>query len=367
MSDSAYSCQLYERSSDVDPNEWSRVMNPDINPSMDLRFLTVLNESFAPPNKTWAAIIRDQDGNAVGATYFSLYLVDAAQFLPAFLVPPTNLLRRLIPRYLFLKFVICGHPVGIGQSSLQVVDEANLDLVTETLEATASRIANQHRAKFILFKEFETAEADQMDGLLRGGYMRTKSVVTYNLATTHDSFDSYYKAQSKRTRANMRKYFGHLEAAEMSVAHESGELAASSFTEDVYRLYENVLSQAEFRFEVVPREFFVNLARVFPEEATFTFIRDEAMTQSFCCGLGRGSQHLLLYCGINYDRNSEASIYFNTLYRGLTPAFEAGARSVNVGQSADEFKRRLGCGPTDLFVFIKPIGWLFRSLFRLFG
>lgn len=365
MSDS-YSCQLYESSADVDHEEWNLVTDTSINPSMDLRFLELLNSGLGEGCHAWAAIIRDENGQPVGTTYFSLYSVDGAIFLPKLLVPPTNLIRRLWSKYLYLKFVICGHPIGIGQSSLQLVSGANSEQVAETLNRTAAEIAKQHRAHFLLFKEFDSDEANKLSTLKSHGYKQSQSVVTYNMQSTFNSFDEYYESQSKRTRANMRKYFASLEVASMSVEHKRGDAAAREFTNDVYQLYRNVADKAAFRFEIMPPEFFQQLAKLFPEEACFTYIRAGDVVHGFCCGLGNQSHHMLLYCGINYTRNSDASIYFNTLYRGLSPAFDAQVSSINVGQSADEFKKRLGCQPQPLFIFLKPVGALLRLLSKPF-
>lgn len=361
-----YSCQLYDRAADVDPDEWSRVTDISVNPSMDLRFLGLLNSGLGDSCRAWAAIIRNENGEPVGATYFSTYSVDGALFLPKFLVPPTNLIRRLWSRYLHLKFAICGHPIGIGKSSLQLVEGVDHEQVAIALEQTASQIAKDAGAHFILFKEYNCDEAANLGTLISKGYAKQQSVVTYTMQTSHTSFDEYYNSRSKRTRANMRKYLASLEAADMTVEYKRGAAAAKEFTNDVYELYRNVLDQAAFRFEVMPPEFFHQLAELFKEEACFTYIRDANGIHGFCCGLGNQSHHMLLYCGINYARNDEASIYFNTLYRGLAPAFESRVSSINVGQSADEFKKRLGCEPTPLFIFLKPVGRLLRVVSRPF-
>ena len=363
----SYTCRLYDRESDVDQAEWGTVCDASVNPSMDLRFLDLLNNSMPRSSRTWAAVIRNQDGQAVAATYFSLYAVDGALFLPRFLVPPTNLIRRLWPRYLYFRIVICGHPIGIGQSSLQMRPEADPKELAIVLDATATELATKHRAGLILFKEFTANETEQLRELKQLGYLQEQSVVTYTLQSQSDSFDSYYQSRSKRTRANMRKYFAKLEVAGMTYEHRPGCEMANRFTDDVYGLYQNVLQRASFRFEVVPIEFFQQLALRFPTESCFTLINDGNRIVGFCCGLGTQSHHMLLYCGIDYERNDEAAIYFNTLYRGLTPAFAAGVKTINLGQSADEFKRRLGCDGEPLHIFTKPTRWVLRILYRHFA
>ena len=360
-------CDLFTSSADVDADEWSSVCDVATNPFMDLRFLNVLNRSITSETQTWGALIRDSTGRPVAATCFSLYRVDGALMLPNWLRPPTELIRRLFPRYLSIPLLICGHPVGVGQSHLQMRPGTDPTALVEVLDRTAQELARSHKAKLILFKEFTQSEADELQSLTTRSYACSQSVLTWTLNSEWTTFDDYYATRSKRTRANMRKYSGQLEAAGMTVEQRQGaEGVPELFTDDVYRLYENVLDRAAFRFEKVPLSFFQELAREFPEESRFAFIRQADSVVGFTCGLGTGQHHALLYCGIDYERNEEAAIYFNTLYRGLAAAIDTGVQTINVGQSADEFKRRLGCTSAPLFIFTKPISPLLGLGFRLF-
>ncbi len=363
----ALTCELFQSPSEIDSAAWYSVCNVGTNPFLDLRFLDVLNRSITSETQTWGALIRDASGRPVAATCFSFYRVDGALFLPNWLRPPTQLIRQLFPRYLWIPLLISGHPVGVGQSHLQISSEVDAATIVGVLDRTAHELARKHGAKLILFKEFTPSEAEQLSILTDHGYARSQSVLTWTLTSEWDSFDNYYATRSKRTRANMRKYFGQLEAAGMTFEQRRGaDGVAELFTDEVYQLYENVLDRAAFRFEKVPLSFFQELAREFPEESRFTFIRQGERIVGFACSLGTGQHHALLYCGVDYERNDEAAIYFNTLYRGLAAAIETGAESINVGQSADEFKRRLGCQSSPLFIFTKPISTLLDAAFRLF-
>lgn len=368
MSRSCYTCELFDQAEDLDGAGWWSVCDPSANPTMDPRFLNVVRASLPTGGRCWAAVVRDASGQPMAVTYFTLYLLDGALVLPRTLRRATEAIRRAFPRYLYFRVLICGHPIGVGGSSLQTTAEVDVAGLVDALDDAAECLAKSHRASLVVFKEFPADEAERLAGLEARGYTRNKSVTTWQLSSAHSSFEEYYSSRSKRTRANMRKYFSKLQEAGLEVLHRrGGETAAAMITDDVYQLYRNVVARAEFQFEVVTLEFFRELARQFPDECSFTFVSGASGVSGFCCGLGAGTHHMLLYCGIDYTRNEEAAIYFNTLYRGLAAALDRGVHTINVGQSADEFKRRLGCEGSQLFVFTRPTTLLFKLLHRMFS
>ncbi len=364
-----YRCETYpaSRLAEIDRAAWEGVCDFAANPFMDLRFLSVLHSALGPESRFWAVLVRDEQQRAVAATYFCTYRIDAIPALPEFLRPPSEWIRSWFRGYLKIPLLIVGQPIGTGQGNLAFESDVDFAPLCEALDQAAKQVARETRAKLILFKEFEAPLADRLEPLLQSGYTRMKSVLTYTLQADYRDFEHYYETRSKRTRANMRKVMAKAdEAAVICLQLSGGDDVAKLHTDEVHQLYENVRLRGEMQFEVVPAEFFRELARQFPEQARFTLLKAGEKVVGFCCGLSAGKRHTMLYCGIDYDVNEDAAVYFNTVYRGLAAALETSASEINVGQSADEFKRRMGCEGRPLFMFLKPTGFVLSILFGVF-
>lgn len=346
--------------------DWERVCDPDRNVFMDPRFLAVLERGLGKEYRQWMTLLYDGE-RPIAAACFSRMIVDGAMFAPAGVRRGIERIRKVWPSFLKFKLLVGGLPISTGQPEGQIATapEAEMAEVTRLLDATAVRLAKESGAKFITIKEFAPEMMERLKGLSALGYQKCSSVVTHTLELEQGTFEEYYEARSKRTRANMRKVFAKLEASGLEVVALQGEEAAARFTPEMHRLYEAVFDRSEAKFEYMPLEFFQELARGFPRDAYFTYLSQGGKPVAFCCAVASARQHNMLYCGIDYALNPEADLYFNTLYKGLAQGFREGVERIKVGAAADEFKKRLGCTQTPLGFYVKVIGRVPGFCFRL--
>jgi predicted N-acyltransferase len=336
---------------------------------MDLRFLRAVENAMGAETKFWYAIFYDEAQRPVACTCYALYIVDGALFAPPLAQKIVQSVQKVIRPFFKFKVLLCGTPVGTGQGNIAFAPDADLAELTVRLDEIATKLARTERAGFIAFKEFDKPTIDRLAGLERRGYRIAKSVVKYTLKREFESFDEYYDSRSKRTRANMRKFFQKFEEAGLRWEHVRGDAGVEQrYTDAVHELYLAVFRRAELKFELLPAAFFRELARQYPEESWFTFIHKDDHPVGFCCALSSPASHDMLYCGIDYDMNPLGDVYFNLVYRALGNGIATGAEWINVGQSADEFKKRLGCFPTQLYTFIRAVGtvrsYLFNAAFK---
>ncbi|MGQ0634445.1 MAG: GNAT family N-acetyltransferase [Planctomycetaceae bacterium] len=365
----SYAWRVQRSVAEINQAEWRQACGAPADPTLDVRFLLAVERAFAEDAEFWYATFFDDSGRPIGCACFSLYRVDGALFAPPVVQRLTQSVRRFWKRFCRFKILLCGLPVSTCGCQLAVSVEANLDRFAASLDELAQRLARESGSNLISFKEFPPALADRLKVLERHEYRRAHSVVAYQLEGEFESFANYYDSRSKRTRANIRRHFRKLEEAGLTWEHfRGGDSVAQMFTDDVHRLYLNVLNRAEMKFECNPAEFFREVARQFPEEASFTFIRQGTRIVGFCCGFASPGQHTLLFCGLEYALNSESDLYFNLIYRGLEQALAPGVRIVRIGASADEFKQHMGCRPTNLSIYVKAVGAVSSFVFnRVFG
>jgi predicted N-acyltransferase len=364
-----YETTVVERAADVDAAAWEAGCGLSKNPFLDLRFLSAVESSFADEARFWYATFHDDDERAVACACFSQYLVDGALMAPAAIQGLVGGIRRLWPEFFKYKILLCGVPVSTCGNQLGVAPGADSDRLIPALDALALELARQSGCGLISFKEFPPVEAERIASLTGSGFLQARSVVAYHLPGEFGSFENYMASRSKRTRAKIRRHFRKFEEGGLTCEQLRGRDGVERlFTDDVHRLYLNVLNRAHVKFERIPANFFRHLARQLPDESHFTFIRQNDRIVAFCCGVGSPGAHTMLFCGLDYSLNAQADLYFNTIYRGLAAGLIPGVRLVNIGASADEFKQHMGCRGESLSIYVKAVGTIRQFLFKqVFG
>jgi predicted N-acyltransferase len=118
-----------------------------------------------------------------------------------------------------------------------------------------------------------------------------------------------------------------------------------------HRLYRAVEERAAYKFEVVSTRFFHSLARAWPGGLTCTFARaPSGEVIGFLWSLLVAGRFHTLYVGLDYRWNARCDLYFNLFYADLDYALRRGATSIDLGQTADVFKSRLGAWQEPLFL-----------------
>lgn len=125
------------------------------------------------------------------------------------------------------------------------------------------------------------------------------------------------------------------------------------YTEEVHRLYLAVLSHAGIIFECLPSRFFRELAVQYAQDAAFTVFFQGERIVAFVCGVFDQDDYRNIFCGFEYHLNEEAELYFNLLYEDLDYALRQKVCSISIGQTANEFKSRVGCSLEPRFFYMK--------------
>jgi predicted N-acyltransferase len=360
-----YSHDLAESVAEVNARDWEAVTRDLQNPFLDLRFLRAVEKSFCHEAKFWYAIFRDETGAPVACTCFSRYLVDGGLMSSPFIRRMLRGVRRLWPGFLKFNILLCGVPVSTCNHQLGIAPGADLDRLAPSLEQLAQQLARAAGCMLISFKEFPPELSRRLDCLQDQGFLRARSLTAYHLEGEFGSFEGYQKSRSKSRRAKIRKSFQKFTEAGLTCTELRGRDGVDAlFTDPVHRLYLNVLDRAQVKFETVPKEFFQELARQFPDDACFTVIRREEEIVGFCCALAHGATHYMLFCGLNYELNADADLYFNIIYRGLGQGLVPGVRQVHIGAGADEFKQHIGCTGESIAIYVKAVGAVQQFVLR---
>ncbi len=339
-----YSISLLRSIEQRDAGEWHAACGGRADVLMDPRFLRAVENSMASEARFCNVIFRDGAGTPAGAAFLSLQMIDGLLLAPPRWKKLGERLRRLWPNFLKVKVLFCGCPVSTGESHLRIVPAADHHALLRQLDRLLVRLARTEHVSFVVVKEFGPGEAVRTDALLGLGYQRADSLPMNYFPARFRDFDHFCASIRSSYRAKILRSRKKIQRAGLRVSHLRGGMGIDQlYTEDVHRLYLAVLDRAAIRFECLPAQFFRELARQLPEDAAFTLICRGEQVVAFVCGVFQQGDYHNLFCGFDYALNEEADLYFNLLYEDLDYALRQKVHTLHVGQTADEFKSRVGC------------------------
>jgi predicted N-acyltransferase len=364
---SGYRLKIAERVADLDAADWDSLRRDRSDLFMDRRFITAVENSPQDRGRTWSVLVYDGQ-QPVAAACLSLFVADGALLAPAWCKRGVAAVRRVFPRYLRFNILCCGLPVSASQNHLIFSAGADRSQVLRLLDDQMRTLARRHRAKILLFKEFDEAALGDLSELPSLGYLGGPCAAVSYLDCEFGSFDEYCAALRHKNRLNINRSQRKFTAAGMRIEKLIGcEAVATAYTADVHRLYEAVLEQSEARLEVLPAEFFRELARQFSDDIYLILAYRDERVVGFACGLRSHPTGTPLFVGIDYEHNRQGDVYFNLVFNMLGQMLSDGVTHACCGADSDEFKAKIGCRQRRNFIYVRATNWLRWLLPRFAG
>jgi len=372
VTSSSYTVELTDTASAVNVSAWDQVRAAgDADVFSSLRFLRAIEESSLADEGFWYCTVRS-GSRPVAVTNLFLMRVDLDVLAPPNSRLVIRKLRPLTGRLLSPLVLFCGVPVSAGQRAVIVDPSCNVRAVLDLLEKRIREHAKQAGAILVCFKELAETDATLLERLSELGYIAAQTPAMYTLRASFASFDNYVNALRAQYRQDIIRSLRKARSRRLVLDSVLGEDAiARAYRADVHALYEEVEASAVHRLEQLPRDFFLALARQFPDDLTLTLATLGEEPVGCHWGLRNGADYFFLFCGLRYAANHDADVYFNLMYAELGNAFDAGSSVVQLGQTADEFKARLGASPSPRTISVRAtnrvvnrlLTWLAPALF----
>jgi len=301
-----------------------------------------------------------RENTPVGAACVTEYRLDATVFASPFSRRFVAVVRRIIPNYLKFRVTFCGLPISTAGSNLRVVADVDSANVVLAINNAIEQIARERKTWLIVYKELDPQEAELLRPLEAAGFVRADSLPMNRIINKFDDFTDMLGAMRSHYRykiARSRKKFAE---NGLQLRRTTGLAAIEDlYTTSLHAMYEHVAGRAEHRLEILPREFFLELAARFRDELILTTILQRSRVLAFAWSLRHAATYRNLFVGIDYARNEDTDAYFNLMVEDIAYALEQPVDQVLVGQTADDFKSRLGCVADPRYLFIKVTsGWL---------
>jgi predicted N-acyltransferase len=176
------------------------------------------------------------------------------------------------------------------------------------------------------------------------GYLRIATLPVHIFPPGFRDFEEY----TRRVRASYRRSIRitqrklHNAGVRLERVEDPVQLIAL-YGEAEHQLYRAVEAKAAYHFEIVTQRFFHALARACPGELTCALAyAPSGQIIGFQWSLLTGGRFHTIYVGLDYAWNARCELYFNLFYADLDYALRRGATYIDLGQTAESFKTRLG-------------------------
>jgi Acetyltransferase (GNAT) domain len=361
-----YSYRLFDSIDHVDPAEWERVRSEaDASIFMDPRFIAVAETSMKRSCRFWYIVVHDDTGRAVACACLTAMTVDLDDLADPRLASVIRIMPAMLSRFRELKLFICGVLGAPGEKGLALAEPNISPQVLPLLDDVIGKLAAQTGADAIVYKEFEQDDLGWMQPLLALGYRRIPTPPMHVFPPSFPDFAQYCAALKTRYRQQINRSTRKLQHSGIaqSVLTEPDDILRV-YTPEVHALYDQMAAKAEVKLEVLPIEFFRQLAvRLGGQVDLIAFARDGRIIAFGWCLYDASTYHML-YAGLDYRLNDEFDLYFNLMYAGLDRALRKRVAKIQVGQTANAFKARIGCHSEPLYVFAKGRGPVMSRIVR---
>jgi len=146
------------------------------------------------------------------------------------------------------------------------------------------------------------------------------------------NFSSYLGGMRSHYRYKLRSSSRRFQGVEVKILKN-----CSHFDNRLYRLYEQVYERSAFKLEKLSLSFF----QQFPATISVFVAGDRLL--GFTQTMLHEKEQIFLFGGLEYELNQQFHTYINMLLHVIRTGMEQGAERINLGQTAEDVKTRLGC------------------------
>lgn len=352
-----YTSRLYDSIHEVPLDAWLSLRRNENDLVMSPGFLGAVEATMGSTGRFWSLLVFDGEGRPAASACLCLYPLDAALLCPPRPRRVLEAIRRVWPGCLAFPILFCGLPVSAGQNHLRLAPGANVREVFRQLDAAMVQLAAQVDNAAIVWKEFGDEDLAQTDTLCALGYVRGPSLPMNYFDPRFRTFDEFIAALRSHYRYKIRRSQRKFASSGFRVEHFAGREALAHYSDEVHQLYLAVFEHAEVRLELLPVEFFRQLAMRCSDSVRLTAVFQGPRIVAFSWGLLGDKTYQNMFIGFDYELNSEYDLYFNLMAHDLDYALRLGVEEIQMGQTADAFKSRLGCQGRPRYVYAKGTRW----------
>lgn len=351
--------RIVNRISEIDREEWNKVF-PDVLEGYD--FFKTLDESGFDQFSFRYIVVYDRK-TIIAATHCFVLRYSMDTTINGPLRRFTNSIKKINPDVFTIKAVACGSPLGQCRIGMSGETDKILRAITRRLE----QIARKEKASIIAFKDFDQNYKRKIASFLtRDGFVGFNSLPTTLMGLRFKDFEEYLKTLSGATRYDLRRKFRSAEKhgkIEMEITNKLDDRTL----DEVYRLYLQMLEKHDMTFEVVPKEFFMNISENMPNNIKFFLWRVNNKLAAFLYSMVKQDMFIDYYLGLDYALAHKYHLYFIKFRDVINWCIKHKIKEYEMGITGYEPKRRLGFDFVPLYLYVKYRNAFIRPFFNFFA
>ena len=346
--------------------DWERIRCQSTSPIyLDPRFIAALEASMNETCRFRHLIIYDGDVPVACASLTDA-IIDVAEVADPGLAALIRRLPGVLSRFRELRILMCGLPGTPAHSSIVVAAGHAAGPIVSRLDQLVCGLAAEWKMHGVTYKEFSTDDLAWIDCLRGRGYSRIATPPTYTFAPRFKDLQDYSASLKTHYRRHVRLAANKLAANGVAVSIlKGGAELCQTYTPEVHALYDGMVDRADFKVDRLPFRFFHELARRLADHVEVIVLSQNRRVVAFGWVLYDAAAYHVLVGGIDDALKREMDLYFNLLYASLDQGMRKGVQTIEVGQTGDFFKSKLGCQANPRYMFTKGLGPVMATITRL--
>lgn len=183
--------------------------------------------------------------------------------------------------------------------------EENHQYLHKILIYEIAKLAKKEKALLIAFKDYPRKYKNFLE---QNRFSELLAYPNVKLDINFSSFEDYLKSLSYKTRYDFRRklrVYSKLTPISLEVKNDCFDCI-----DRVYELYLNTVRKNELHFEIVKKQYFINICKNMPEETRFFLWRLDNKLIAFNLCLASGDMLIGDHIGLDYDIAFKYGLYF---------------------------------------------------------
>ncbi|MCK9573512.1 MAG: GNAT family N-acetyltransferase [Candidatus Omnitrophica bacterium] len=270
-------------------------------------------------------------------------------------------IRKLFKRFLMMRLIFIGSPTAeelyIGISKEENKTGIFLKALDKIYEF--SRIK---KIKTILIYNLTNKHAELSKHLRNSGFTAMEDLPTTRLEIKEKNFEDYISKLGSSTRKDVRRKLR--KSAELTKLETEVIDNIDNIIDDIYQLYMNNFNDSDIRFEMLTRDFFLNICRNMPGVAKYFITRSEGKIIAFNLCFIKEDTCIDKFIGFDYSIALKYHLYYTTFAHNIDWCIKNGIHFYQPGQGDYDAKIRLGASLIPLSIYIKSFNPMLNLLMK---